>query len=183
MTKGRSSGIRWKSAAGTVGAVALLFLVFIVAVGWFRSEPDVEEEVVESIADILKPDPISQALIDSAIDTESPEATLRWKATNEVVGQVVRGDKDDRYYLEIESVLPEIDREVHYYQVWLLSRLPYTFFSLGEMVTDEDGNFVFEWEAPDDEDYSFYTEIVITVNAYEGSTDPDRQRVYGVFGK
>jgi hypothetical protein len=84
--------------------------------------------------------------------------------------------------LEINTTLPEIDREVYYYQVWLLSRLPYTFFSLGEMVTDEDGKFVFEWEAPDDEDYASYTEIIITVNQYEGSADPDQQRVIGVFG-
>ena len=176
------SGIRWGSTMGTFAAVFMLFLIFIVSVGLFRSEPEEEVSVVDSIADILKPDPISQAVIDGAIDTESPQATLRWNSTNEIVGEARRGEKDDQYYLEITATLPEIDREVHYYQVWLLSRLPYTFFSVGEMVTDEDGKFIFEWEAPDDEDYASYTEVIITVNQYEGSADPDQQRALGVFG-
>lgn len=183
MRRDRSSGgVKWSSAVGTFAAVFVLFIVFVIAVGWFRSEPEPEESVVDSIADILKPDPISEAVIEGALDKESPQATLRWNATTEFIGEARRGEKDDRYYLEITSSLPEIDREVYYYQVWLLSRLPYTFFSLGEMVTDEDGAFVFEWEAPDDEDYASYTELVITVNQYEGSSDPTTQLVSGVFG-
>lgn len=174
--------IRWGSAIGTAIIVLVLFVIFIVAVRWFRSEPEQEETVVTSIADVLKPDPISQAVIDGAIDTQSREATLYWSATGERVGTAARGDKDGRYYIDMKMTLPAIDRETQYYQVWLLSRLPYDFFSLGEMVTNDDGDFVLEWEAPDDEDYANYTQVIISRNAYDGSPDPEVQLVKGAFG-
>ncbi|MBI4257009.1 hypothetical protein HY626_03075 [Candidatus Uhrbacteria bacterium] len=173
---------RWGSMITTIMAVFLLFIIFVVAVRWFRSEPVEEELVVSSIANVLKPDPISQAVIDGAIDTQSREATLNWMASGERVGAATRGEKDDRYYFEMKTSLPEIDREVSYYQVWLLSRLPYDFFSLGEMVTDEEGYFVIEWQAPDAEDYSSYTQVIITVNQYDGSSDPGAHLVEGEFG-
>ena len=44
----------------TAVCVIVLFIVFVVAVRWFRSEPIAEESVVSSIANVLKPDPISQ---------------------------------------------------------------------------------------------------------------------------
>lgn len=166
----------------TAVVVLVLFIVFIFAVRWFRSEPVAEESIVSSIADVLKPDPISQAVIDGAIDVESREAKLMLVTTGERVGEATRGKKDDRYYFEMKTSLPQIDREVSYYQVWLLSRLPYSFFSLGEMVTDEEGYFVLEWEAPDDEYYSNYTQVIITVNQYEGSSDPGTHLVEGEFG-
>jgi hypothetical protein len=162
--------------------VLLLFVVFVFAVRWFRSDAPSEESVVPSIADVLKPDPISQAVIDSSIDTDSREATLVWLATGERVGTATRGEKDGRFYVELKTSLPEIDREASYYQVWLLSRLPYDFFSLGEMVTDDDGAFVLEWQAPDDEEYSNYTQVIITVNEYQGSADPGTHLVEGEFG-
>lgn len=173
---------RWGSTILTVVMVAVLFVMFVVAVRWFRSEPVEEEEVVSSIANVLKPDPISQAVIEGAIDTQSRQATLNWVASGERVGAATRGEKDDWYYFEMKVSLPEIDREVSYYQVWLLSRLPYDFFSLGEMVTDEEGYFILEWPAPDDQDYSSYTQVIITLNQYEGSSDPGTHLVKGEFG-
>ena len=93
---------RWGSTTLTFVIVAVLFVMFVFAVRWFRSEPVLEESVVSSIADVLKPDPISQAVIDGAIDTQSREATLAWVTTGERVGAAVRGEKDDRYYVEIK---------------------------------------------------------------------------------
>lgn len=170
------------STAGTVLLVLVLFGVFILSVRWFRSSPAEEDELVSSIVDVMKPDPISQAVIEGAIDTQSREAIMRWMATGDTVGTAVRGEKDDGYYLELTMQLPEIDREVHYYQVWLLRRLPYDFFSLGEMVTDEEGKFVLEWEPKEKEDYFDYTEIIITRNQYQGSSDPEVQVAKGEFG-
>jgi hypothetical protein len=182
MVPDRNNRVRRWGSTLTFGVVAVLFVVFVLAVRWFRSEPVAEESVVSSIADVLKPDPISQAVIDGAIDTQSREATLAWVTTGERVGAAVRGEKDDRYYVEMKTSLPEIDREAYYYQVFLLSRLPYDFFSLGEMVTNDDGDFVLEWPAPDDKDYSSYTQVIITVNEYQGSADPGTHVVEGEFG-
>ena len=174
--------VKWGSTIGTAVLVLLLFVLFIFAVKWFRTKPEQEDAIVSSIVDVLKPDPISQALIDGAIDTQSRDASLYWVSTRERVGVATRGKKDDHYYLEIKTSLPEIDRETHYYQAWLLRRLPYGYFSIGEMITDEDGYFVLDWEAPDDEDYAGYTEIILTVNAYVESPDPGTHKVEGSFG-
>jgi len=157
--------------------------VFIFAVKWFRAPVDVVDETeVDTITDVLTPDPISQAVL-KGIDTESKDATLRWITTGELLGEAERGVKDDGYYFDARLALPEIDREVHYYQLWLVRKLPYDYFSLGEMTTDVDGAFVLEWEAEKDDGYFDYTEIVITVNQYDGSPDPGKHLVRGEFGE
>lgn len=175
--------IRWSSAIGTGVVVLALFVLFIFAVAWFRSpQEEGADRYVDSIVDVLTPDPISQAVL-TGIDRESKDATLRWAATGEELGEAERGIKDDKYYFDMKLSLPEIDREVHYYQGWLVRQLPYDYFSLGEMVTNDDGDFVLEWEASDDEDYFDYTQIVITINLYDGSPDPGDHLVKGEFGK
>lgn len=173
---------RFRSYTGTVFIIFFFFIVFIFAVYWFRSKPTAPQETGNSIADVFTPDPIARELIEGAIDTQSKDATLRWVATQEIIGQARRGEKDARYYLELKTRLPEIDREKFYYQVWLLRRLPYDFFSLGEMITDEEGNFIFEWHAPESKDYSDFTEIIITMNEYGRSADPGVHLVEGKFG-
>lgn len=182
--RGRNSGktIPWGSAVGTGALVVGLFIVFVIAVQWFRApKEEVEESRVDSIVEVLTPDPISEAVL-KGIDTESRGAVLRWTTTGEELGDATRGEKDDEYYFEAELSLPEIDREIHYYQVWLVRKLPYDYFSLGEMLTNDDGDFVIEWQAEDGVDYSDYTQIVITVNQYEGSPDPTDHLVKGEFG-
>ncbi len=175
--------IKWSSAVGTGVVVVVLFFVFVFAVAWFRTpKEEVQSEFFDSIAHVLTPDPISQAVI-SGIDVHSKEADLRWVNTGELLGEAARGIKDEKYYLDAKLSLPEIDREVHYYQMWLVRKLPYDYFSVGEMVTNEDEEFVLEWEAPDDEDYFDYTQIVITVNLYEGTPDPGEHLVEGEFGE
>jgi hypothetical protein len=167
----------------TVIVIVVLFVGFVFAVKWFRSGSQTEEEVVPSVANILTPDPISQAVIDGSIDRESRIAGLYWQANKEIVGEAKRGEKDDKFYLEIDAALPAIDRESDYYQVWLLRKIPYDYFSLGEMVTDDEGDFVFEWSASDKKDYMAYSQIIITLNKYEGSHDPGEHLVEGEFGE
>jgi hypothetical protein len=182
--KHRSNRIRrWGSAIGTGVLVLVLFVLFVFAVKWFRAPSEgADESLVGSITDVLTPDPISEAVL-KGIDTQSKDATLRWIATGELLGEAERGVKDDGYYFEAELALPEIDRDIHYYQLWLVRKLPYDYFSLGEMVTDEDGKFVLEWEIAEDEGYFDYTQIVITVNQYDGSPDPGKHLVRGEFGE
>src|SRR3989338_10225106 len=99
--------IRWGSSVGTGVIVLSLFLIFVLAVKWFRSEPVEEKMTVPSLVDVLTPDPISEAFINGSIDTESREARLAWVATGESVGTALRGKKDEGYYLELKTVLPE----------------------------------------------------------------------------
>ncbi len=176
---------KFGSTIGTGAFVVGLFILFVIAVIWFRSPKEiVAPDEVDSIVEIMKPDPISQAVINGAIDTESKEARMRLLSSGNDVGFVKRGTKDDKFFLESEMVLPEIDREAWFYQVWLIRQIPYGFFSVGEMITNEDGAFVVEWQALEEEDeYSDYSHIVVTLQEYRGSTDPQRHIVEGVFGK
>lgn len=162
--------------------VIVLFIVFVFSIRWFRTDSSQGIETVPSIANVLTPDPISQAVIENSIDTQSRVAALYWQATGKMVGEARRGEKDGGFYFELETRLPEIDRAVAYYQVWLLRKIPYDFFSAGEMVTDDEGDFVLEWNASDRKDYSTYTQIIITSNKYEGSPDPGEHLVEGEFG-
>ncbi len=180
---GQRKWIRIGSAIGTGVAVVALFLVFVFAVRWFRADTSEQDNPkIDSIADVLTPDPISQAVIESAIDTESRIASLYLRGTGEMIGEAKRGEKDGVFYVELKTRLPEIDREKTYYQVWFLRKIPYDFFSAGEMITNDDGDFVLEWVAPDAKDYRTYTQIIITVNQYEGSSDPGAHLVEGEFG-
>ncbi len=172
---------RWISAAGTGAVVVILFIVFVFAVMWFRQPKDEVESRIDSIAEVLRPDPISQAVLSGAIDTQSRVATLRLKATSETVGEARRGQKDERYFFEIKATLPEIDREVFFYQAWLVRPIPYGYFSAGELTTNDEGDFVVEWEGEKDVEYSGYVEVVITRQEYEGSTDPQIHIVEGEF--
>lgn len=174
---------RLVSAAGTGTIVVILIIVFVFAVLWFRQSKDEVEERIDSIAQVLRPDPISQAVLNGAIDIQSRVATLVLVATGDTVGEARRGKKDDRYFFELKSMLPEIDRDVFFYEAWLVRPIPYDFFSVGEMVTNDDGDFVVEWEGENGVEYSGYVEVVITRQEYEGSTDPQEHIVEGEFGK
>jgi hypothetical protein len=163
--------------------IIALVILFVVSVVWFRQPKETVENRIDSIADVLIPDPISQAVISGAIDTESKTGQLFLVSTSEDVGQALRGLKDDRYFFEIKSRLPEIDREVFYYNVWLVRQIPYGYFSLGEMITNDDGDFVLVWESQDNNNYFGYTEIVITRQEFSGSKDPSIHIVEGEFGE
>ena len=84
--------------------VIALVILFVVSVVWFRQPKESIENRIDSIADVLKPDPVSQAVINGAIDTESKTGQLFLVETNENVGQARRGLKDDRYFFEIKSI-------------------------------------------------------------------------------
>lgn len=173
---------RFVSAAETGLVVVILFIIFVFAVLWFRQPKDEVEERIDSIAQVLRPDPISEAVLNGAIDTESRTATLILQSSGETVGEARRGKKDDRAFLELKATLPEIDREAFFYEVWLLRPIPYNFFSVGEMVTNEEGVFVLEWEGEKETDYSGYAKVVITRQEYDRSKDPGEHIVEGEFG-
>lgn len=174
---------RWLSLAGTSLVVIVLIVIFVVAVFWFRRPKNPVEQRIDSIAEVLRPDPISEAVLRGVIDTQSREAKLLLVSSGEEVGEARRGKKDERYFFELKASLPEIDREVFFYQAWLVRPIPYDFTSVGELVTDEEGVFVFEWQAEKEVDYSGYVDVVITLQEYDGSADPQKHIVEGEFGK
>ncbi len=181
---GRGKGkVRWGSAIGTGLIVIVLFVIFVFAVQWFRSSKPKPATEIDSIANVLTPEPIANEVIAKAIDTESRIARLVWQKTGEMIGEAKRGTKDGNYWFEMITTLPEIDREVYYYKGWLVRQVPYDYFSMGEMYTNDDGKFIITWPGEEDEDYSSYTKIIITQHEYDGDVDPGEHLVEGEFGK
>ena len=66
----RNNKNKIKSSTFILLIVLVLFIIFIFSVRWFRGSKSIKESNVDSIINILKPDPISQAVISGAIDTE-----------------------------------------------------------------------------------------------------------------
>jgi hypothetical protein len=176
---------RLGSIAITAGVILILFLLFVVSVFWFRtSKPEPEEPFVESIADILTPETIADSIIEGGIDTLSKTANLYFLDNGAPVGVTVRGKKDEKFYVEMKTTLPEIDREVWFYEVWLVRQVPFDFISVGEMLTNDDGEFVLEWIAEtEEEDYSDYTQVVVTLESVENYQGPAGHVAEGVFGE
>lgn len=184
----------WFSIVGTIGIVVLLFIAFVVAVAWFRASKPKESPLVESISDVLTKEQVSEKLIEQAIDTDSVIASLALVSDGSVLGKAVRSEFGRPYELNMTAVLPEIDRSVSFYQVWLLRPIPYEFFPLGEMITNELGEFAFEWEwdeqpiekrpvVDDEKELWKFTTIIITQQEYGGSLDPGPRIVEAEFGE
>jgi len=180
----KKQGLALGTKVGTGLVVLGLFVLFVMAVAWFRKPPESVKDPIDSIAEIMKPDPINQAILSGAIDTTSENASIHLMGSQEVQGSVKRGKKDDAYYLEAKMSLPEIDRELYYYMLWIVRPIPYDFLSLGEMTTDEEGNFLLTWQAGDKtENYLDYDQLVITRQRYGETTDPETKIAEGEFGK
>ncbi len=96
-------------------------------------------------------------------------------------GVAIRSTSDDRFSHSVKAVLPEIDREAFFYEGWLLRKVPFDFFSTGEMVTNSLGEFVLEWEGPLGENFNDYTKVVITLEARDGNPDPAQHILEGEF--
>ncbi|MBM5789559.1 hypothetical protein FJZ23_00480 [Candidatus Parcubacteria bacterium] len=176
-------GRRRGTMLGTGAVVIGLFVLFIVAVAWFRRPQSTEVNKIGSIAGVLRPDPISQAVLNGAIDTEAKTATIALVEGGRTVGEAQRGEKDGKPFYEFKIALPDIDREAWFYEVWLVRPLPYGFFSLGEMVSSEEADFVLEWEGEEGKEYAAYVDVVVTRQEYGGSRDPQMHVAKGTFGK
>lgn len=179
--KKQSSSILW-----TIIAVLLLIGIFVYSVYIFRQpKEETAIEIVEQLDDSLIPDADSALRARRALDLESQSAVLKPVSSRGGSGEVKRGEKDDNYYLEIETDLAgdSIDREVWEYKVWLLRPVPYDFFATGPMLTNDLGLFVHEWEGESGKDYSDYTRVIITLEKKEGDGGPNERIFEGEFGK
>lgn len=169
------------SFVGTAGVVILLLMLFVVAVYRFRlPKTHTDEPIVDSIANVLSPKDNTlpgASLYASDADT----AELFSVTSGEELGYAKRGTKNGHYFFEVLSPLPQIDREVFYYEVWLLRPIPYDFFSAGEMVTNDLGQFIVEWEGDEGKKYDGYTHVVITLEKYDGQSGPNLHVAEGEY--
>lgn len=113
---------------------------------------------------------------------EDREAALYDVRDSLKVGVARRGVEDGKPYFEIVMNPPAIDRETHAYEAWIVRPVPYDYFSVGEMVTNDLGEFVVRWEGEKGTDVDEYTRVVVTLEAKDGNPDPGEQVIKGVFG-
>lgn len=166
---------------GTGAVLVLLIGVFVLSVYLFR-KPDVKRadaNAVNSIADVLTPTPL--AFSGSTSSAQSKMAALASVSGSSDSGTATRGTKDGQYYFSIKAAFPDIDREAFAYEAWILRPIPYDYLSVGEMETNDDGEFVLEWSATSGKDYTAYTEVVITLEPKDGNPDPSGHVFEGAF--
>lgn len=177
----RPRSVPYGAVFGTVGIVAALVALFAYGIWWFRFAPK-DEPVVESsdsIASVLTPSPVSSAAL-AAAEGASNRAALRDAAGGSASGEAERDTDDGQFFFRVNANLPEIDREAYAYEGWLLRQVPYDYFSVGEFVTNDDGEWVLEWAGASGK-YDAYTQVVVTVEAKDGNPDPSRHVLEGEF--
>lgn len=136
-----------------------------------------------------KPKDVSSVLATTSTVTPNPSefsqtsATLIGLTSNKPVGTATRSLVTSLFHLSMSVTLPGIDRASQFYQAWLVRPVPYDYVSAGELITNDLGTFILDWNGLADKDYSGYTNLVITLQARGGDEDPQGHIAEGGFGK
>ncbi len=177
--------IRVGAMLGTGVIVLGLFGLFVYGIYQFRFAPKDETPTaagVPTVSDVLTPSPVTASAVLAQSAANARVANLRQVQTGTIIGSATRGEKDKHYYLTINTDLPEIDREKFFYEGWILRKVPYDYVSVGDLVTNEEGKFVLEWEASiSPELYSAYSSVIITLEPKDGNSDPSTHVLEGTF--
>lgn len=174
-SRNASSG---SSAVKTVFLVLLLVGVFAGSVYVFRTS-----HASRPIKSML---PVSVEKAEAAPIPNVPELVTIELTNMESApshGTATLERKDGKIHVALKASPPPIDRVTTSYEVWLFSRLPFGFFPLGELVTDEQGAFVLDWEQADKASYTSYRTIIVTREAKDANPDPGVHILEGTFEK
>lgn len=178
----RPRSVRYGALFGTLGIVAALAGLFAYGIWWFRFARDEEEPAAvatDSIANVLTPSPVSTAALSASVRA-SGSATLRDVRGGSASGEAERDADDGQFSFSIKANLPEIDRDAYAYEAWLLRQVPYDYFSVGEFVTNDAGEWVLEWSGASGK-HDAYTQVVVTVEPKDGNPDPSAHVLEGEF--
>ncbi len=177
--------LRVGAIVGTSAIVLVLFGLFCYGIYQFRFAPKEEgptSNVVPTVTDVLTPSPVTASALQAQVTADARGADLRDVKTNTVLGRATRGEKDKHYYFTLNTDLPDIDRETFFYEAWILRKVPYDYVSVGDLVTNDEGKFVLEWEADvSPEIYAAYTSVIVTLEAKDGNPDPSTHVLEGMF--
>lgn len=166
----------------TVFIVLVLVAIFVYAVYEFRKPKEEAAPAVETIEDVLKPSPLLVSVEGSSQKIEDVEkADLQAVTEQGGHGLATRQIEDGIYFHTVKAALPEIDRERFFYEGWLVRKVPFDYFSTGEMFTNNLSEFVLRFEGDPRGDYEEYTQIVITLEPYDDNPDPGQHILEGEF--
>lgn len=157
-----------------IGGFALLFVgsVFV-----FRTAKHEKPAAVSNTASVIGTVPIVPTAL------SNPDATLLGLSSHKPIGTATRAIVNGLFHMSMSATLPGIDRASQFYQAWIVRPVPYDYVSVGELITNDLGAFVLDWNGSSDKDYSGYTDLVITLQARGGDADPQTHVVEGEFGK
>lgn len=182
------SGKRPRGKAQTTASLTGIGFVVVVLIGLFiygvakfnAPKEEVDEPLGETITEVMTPSPTT-ALIEKRVIDGVETATLVDVRGRGGHGEATRFMEDGIFTHAVKATLPAIDRETHFYEGWLLRRVPFDFFSTGEMVTNDDGEFVLEWKGKEGDDFSDYPEVIITLEQYDDDPAPSTHYLNGEF--
>lgn len=171
------------------GAIVLTGLIMIAIAGlfacgiwWFRFRPreTVGAAAANTIANVMSPTSVSAADLAASTAGTAREAALRDVSGGSASGTATRDTVDGQFSFMLKASLPGIDRESQSYEAWLVRQVPYDFFSLGEIVTNDEGAWVLEWKGAAGTHEGF-TRVVVTRESKDGNTDPSGHVLEGEF--
>ena len=161
--------------------VAALLILFVVAVAWFRLSGEQKEQEASSVFQesvsrqnsmFEQAEPMRPGLIGQTDLTDVSGGTSSGEATREI---------QDGYYRHVaKAFLPE-PKQGYFYEGWLVRPSPFNYFSTGDMVHNESGEWVLEWFGEYGQDYSAYTQVVITIEPDDNNPDPADHILEGSF--
>jgi hypothetical protein len=174
---------RVKSIFGTSGLAILCFALFAYGVYEFRFAK--RDQTAAGLA--VRATEVNVAIspvVRSGADGQDRDADLMDVSGGSAFGFATRGKKDGRFFHALKTSLPAIDREVFFYEGWLVRPAPFDFFSTGEMATNSLGEFVLEFtgeSGAEEGNYAGYTKVVVTLEARDGNPAPAQHILEGEF--
>ena len=161
--------------------VVALIIAFVILVLWFRSGGD---EITEADLNFV------QSTTESGMQFEQVRVEMIPGMVDEVVLSDVSGGSgsgaatreiEDGFFRHVAKGYMPVPREGYFYEGWLVRQSPFDFFSTGNMVQNESGEWVLEWFGEFGQDYADYPGVVITLEPDDGDPDPADHILEGEF--
>jgi len=177
---------RSSRVTGTIIVTGLIVVaiagLFALGIWWFRFRPKPSTEAVaaDTIKNVMSPTSVSAADLAATTAGTAREAALRDVSGGSASGTATRATADGQFSVDLKASLPDIDRDKDAYEAWLVRQVPYDFLSIGEIVTNDDGEWLLEWKGASGK-FDGYTRVVVTREAKDGNPDPSGHVLRGEF--
>lgn len=172
----KTSRLRLPLQIISVGILA--FLIF--CGGLYHLRTSKQNNLTETNDAVYNPLNPNNPINPSSDNLPKQSATIKNLASGLEIGSADRGIENGILYHTVKVLLPPINRESEFYESWMVRQTPYDFFSTGEMVTNEFGEFILEWVGERD-DAVLFDRIIITKELYDDNPEPFERVAEGVF--
>ena len=157
----------------------LTLVIFFVGLYYLRNGKKENLQIESSGAAEISSNYTSGLLTGNELkDFSVQEIKITSLASGLEIGLATRGIENKFLYHTAKVSLPVINRESEFYEGWLVRQSPFDFFSTGEMITNDLGEFVLEWAGMYDDILS-YNNLVITREARDNNPAPSEHVAEG----